>query len=332
MSAVDAIVPCYNYGRFLRECVESILEQPVDVRVLIIDDASSDETPEVAADLAARDSRVEVVSHAVNRGNIATYNEGLAWASADYTLLISADDFLVPGSLLRACKLMDEHPDVGFVYGRIFRWHVDEPRPCYQPSPRGGDFIIMPGWQYISMVCAEGPQTVSPEVLVRTCVQRLIGGYRQDLPHWADTMTWLTLASKAKVGYIDDHQACYRIHNTNMHLSCTYLSQLEERRMCLRILFEQLDHGFEGYEQLKSLAFRTVAKYALHIAHYTFERGEIDDCRRLLQFAVDTDPDVRSLALYSRLRWKLALGPRVWSVLRPVLRQAVQARMRITTP
>ena len=39
MSRVDVIVPCYNYGRFLRECVESILSQPVEVRVLIIDDA-----------------------------------------------------------------------------------------------------------------------------------------------------------------------------------------------------------------------------------------------------------------------------------------------------
>ena len=49
MSRVDVIVPCYNYGRFLRECVESVLSQPVDVRVLIIDDASTDDTPQVAA-------------------------------------------------------------------------------------------------------------------------------------------------------------------------------------------------------------------------------------------------------------------------------------------
>ena len=77
MSRVDVIVPCYNYGRFLRECVESVLGQPVDVRVLIIDDASTDDTPEVAAALAAEDARVEFRRHAVNRGHIATYNEGL---------------------------------------------------------------------------------------------------------------------------------------------------------------------------------------------------------------------------------------------------------------
>ena len=58
MSRVDVIVPCYNYGRFLRECVESVLSQPVEVRVLIIDDASTDDTPEVAAALAAEDANL----------------------------------------------------------------------------------------------------------------------------------------------------------------------------------------------------------------------------------------------------------------------------------
>jgi glycosyltransferase involved in cell wall biosynthesis len=326
MSCVDAIVPCYNYGRFLRECVESILDQPVDVRVLIIDDASSDETPQVAADLAARDRRVEVVSHAVNRGNIATFNEGLAWASADYTLLISADDFLVPGSLLRACKLMDEHPDVGFVYGRVFRWHVDEPRPCYQPSPQGSKFTIISNYQFVSMMCAEGNQIASPEVLVRTSLQRRIGGYRQDLPNWADFMTWMTLASKANVGYIDDYQAYYRIHGSSMHVHADPMLYTQEHRMVLRSFFQQLERGFENYEHLRSLGFLTEAKLALLEACLAFDRGEIDHCRSLIRLALETDPKARSLAVYSRLRWKLALGPRAWAVLKPILKQAMRAK------
>ena len=56
-------------------------QEGVDVRVLIIDDASPDDSAEVAKKIAARDPRVEVVVHATNRGHIATYNEGLLdWA------------------------------------------------------------------------------------------------------------------------------------------------------------------------------------------------------------------------------------------------------------
>ena len=48
MSSVDVVVPCYNYARYLETCVSSVLDQEgVDVRVLIIDDASSDRSAEV---------------------------------------------------------------------------------------------------------------------------------------------------------------------------------------------------------------------------------------------------------------------------------------------
>ena len=108
MSSVDVIVPCYRYGHFLRGCVESALAQTgADVRVLIIDDASPDNTAEVATELAKEDSRVSFFRHAVNKGHIATYNEGIEWVSGDYMLLLSADDYLLPGALARAAELMD---------------------------------------------------------------------------------------------------------------------------------------------------------------------------------------------------------------------------------
>ena len=62
MSRVDVVIPCYNYGQFLADCVSGALDdQPgVDVRVLIIDDASQDDSAEIARKLAAADDRIEV--------------------------------------------------------------------------------------------------------------------------------------------------------------------------------------------------------------------------------------------------------------------------------
>src|SRR5690242_18271368 len=118
MARVDVFVPSYNYGRFLRECVGSALSQDgVDVRVLILDDCSADDTPQVGRALAAADPRVEYRRHPANRGHIATYNEGIDWLSSEYCLLLSADDALVPGALARAAAVMDRHPEVGLTYG-----------------------------------------------------------------------------------------------------------------------------------------------------------------------------------------------------------------------
>src|SRR5664279_4812688 len=101
MAKIDVVIPCYNYGRFLEECVRSVLDQPIkDVRVLIIDDASSDNSLSVAEMLSKADPRVSVIAHAANRGHILIYNEGLIdWASAEYSLLLSADDLLTEGAL-----------------------------------------------------------------------------------------------------------------------------------------------------------------------------------------------------------------------------------------
>ncbi|NJM33711.1 MAG: glycosyltransferase family 2 protein [Rhodomicrobium sp.] len=85
MARVDIAVPCYNYGRFLRDCAESILSQShKDLRVLIVDNASTDDSLAVARQIAAEDERVEIRAHAKNLGPHASYNSGLDWASGDY--------------------------------------------------------------------------------------------------------------------------------------------------------------------------------------------------------------------------------------------------------
>jgi glycosyltransferase involved in cell wall biosynthesis len=103
MSRVDVVVPCYNYGRFLRECVHSALSQEgVAVRVLIVDDCSPDDSEAVGRQLAAEDPRVEYRRNPVNRGHITTYNSAFDWLRAEYTSFLSADDLLTPGALRRA--------------------------------------------------------------------------------------------------------------------------------------------------------------------------------------------------------------------------------------
>ena len=130
MSGVDVVVPAYNYGHFLRECVESVLAQShPDLRVLIIDDASIDQTQAVCAALAAEDPRVEIRRHAVNQGHIQTYNEGIALAERDYMLLLSADDFLLPGALARAVAVLDARPDVGLAYGDYVTFRAGDRLP-----------------------------------------------------------------------------------------------------------------------------------------------------------------------------------------------------------
>ena len=81
LPSVDVIVPCYNYAKYLPDCVGSILAQTgVDLRVLIADDSSPDETEAVSHALMRADSRVHYRRNPVNLRNIENYNTALAWA------------------------------------------------------------------------------------------------------------------------------------------------------------------------------------------------------------------------------------------------------------
>ena len=93
---MTVVIPCYNYGRYLRDCVTSVTtNQPgIDVDVLIIDDNSTDDSLRTALRIAEADPRVRVIAHQSNKGHIATYNDGLSKATGEFVTLISADDLV----------------------------------------------------------------------------------------------------------------------------------------------------------------------------------------------------------------------------------------------
>lgn len=218
---VFVVIPCHNYARFLAVATGSVIGQTgVDVKVLIIDDCSTDGSQRLAQALAETDPRIKVVAHGRNLGHIATYNEGIAAAEGDYLVLLSADDVLTPGSLARATALLEAHPSVGFAYGNAVMFEA-ESMPTARQAVDG--WTVWEGRDWIEERCRVGGNAVcSPELVMRTSVQRQIGEYRAELPHSADMEMWLRAATVAGVGRIEGaDQAFYRVHSGSLsHTLC----------------------------------------------------------------------------------------------------------------
>jgi glycosyltransferase involved in cell wall biosynthesis len=292
MSTVSVIVPCYNYAHFLRECVESVVSQAgVDVSVLIIDDESSDNTPEVAVELASRYPCVEYRRHEKNMGNIATFNEGLAWASGDYTLLISADDLLTPDSLMRASHILDEHSEVGFVYGGCLDFNTDQPLPQPRlPSP-SCTWEIYKGIDWLEHLCKTGwPGMWSPEVLVRTSLQHKLGEFNPKLPYEADVEMWMRFAVNASIARITDaDQAFHREHAQNMHIR-QYLKlhkTIYERKASFDSIFQDYKDLIPDWERLQKMAYRSLARDAFWAIGQAYYRKQVAQTpvKELFKFA-----------------------------------------------
>ncbi|MDU0313012.1 glycosyltransferase family A protein [Phycicoccus sp. M110.8] len=331
MSSVSVVIPCYAYGRFLEDAVASVLEdQPgVDVRVLVIDDASPDDSAEVAARIAARDPRVEVRLHRENKGNIATFNEGLMeWADGDYCTLLSADDLAAPGSLRRACDLLDAHPEVGFVYGRA-AWFTDGvPTPPARTHLRGESVIR--GREWLEHRFRQGEnQLTTPEVVVRTSLQHRLGGYDPNLPKAADMELFMRFAAHADVGFLRGvDQALHRRHGTNMSTGVDPLADLVQRRAVFEQVLERYGHRLSGVRNLSTTVHRQLAREALWTAGREYDRGALtrtaagrvllrstgtgtaEERTELLAFAADCWPEVKRFPLYRTLEGGHRLGAR----------------------
>jgi len=331
MAKIDVVIPCYNYGRFLEECVRSVLDQPIrDVRVLIIDDASSDNSLSVAKKLAEADPRVSVTAHRANRGHIFTYNEGLLdWANAEYSLLLSADDILTEGALGRAIEVLDANPNVGLLYGHAVNWHDNEPQPTPRVNSTG--VTIWPGHDWLRIVCRRGHcVTSTPTAVVRTSVQQSIGGYRSDLPHTADVEMWMRFAVHSDVAYIRSiDQAYYRVHGANMTVQRVPIIDLQQRKEAYDALFAGHSELIPDAWSLLRKANRKMAKEALWRACSAYHRGRlastpVDD---LVAFARLACPDLERQPEYWGLRWRQRVGPRVCPYLQPIMVSALHRRI-----
>jgi glycosyltransferase involved in cell wall biosynthesis len=331
ISSVSVVIPCYNYGHFLEDAVASVLDdQPgVDVRVLVIDDASPDGSGEIARKIAARDPRVEAVVHPVNAGHIATYNEGLLeWADGDYCVLMSADDRLTPGALRRAVDLLDAHPNVGFVYGYPL-WFVDgTPLPRARTMPRG--WSVWPGRWWLERRFRAGCNNItSPEVVVRTSLQQRVGGYDPRLPHTGDLEMWLRLAANADVGFLRGvDQAYHRTHQKNMMTSYNALKDLQQRRLAYQTVLDRYRDTLPDVPGLADSMRRKLGREALWAAAREYDRGGARQAPvgDLVTFAFDCRPDAKRLPVYWTLQLRKRIGPDVMPRLRPVIVSAFASK------
>jgi hypothetical protein len=331
MSSIDVIVPCYKYAHFLKECVESVLAGGVPaVRVVIIDDASPDNTAEVANALARSDARVNVIRHPVNKGHIATYNEGIEWVSADYLLLLSADDYLLPGALRRATDLLDAHPEMGFVFGNVINSAESGIRNSPDLEPIGDKVgaQVMSGLEFIRLIESKGTINIVPTAtaVVRTSLQKRVGGYLSELPHSGDLEMWLRLAAYASVGSLETYQAVYRRHGQNMQTDYYNvkrgLPDMAQRKAALDCFHQSCKSQLPNADQIHRDLLRPLGGESIKLAHAAFDEGDRETSDQFARIAAETDPQIKHSAGWKTLFWKRCLGVHFWRKLR-VARQRI---------
>lgn len=276
MPSIDIAVPCYQYGAYLEECAKSVLAQQVpNLRLLIIDNASTDDSPEIATRIASTDSRVTVCLNEQNRGVHDSRNRAIDWACADYFVILDADDVLAAGALARGIAFLDEHPDVSFLYGvegRLTRGLID-PGRCDATSTRwnvvsGGDFIRRTCWDSFCDIGA-------PAVIVRTAAQKEAGPYRQSLVRTCDFEMYLRLAMLGDVASTNRVLGVRRIHDAQLSTPFNEnpVRDFEEHEAAFASFFSHEGAALPNAEALHAMSRRKMGDYVYWYAQSKRIRG-----------------------------------------------------------
>ncbi len=206
--AVSVIIATYNYGSYLRQAVASVQAQTfTDWECLIVDDASTDSTPEIAAALAAGDARVRYHRNQANLGEAKSRNLGNAMAAGKFLAPLDADDWWHPAKLERQLAATHHDPAVMLSFTAALLMPAAEP-PC-QPG-------------YFAAWAADLDRNLRREnciyhssVLVRRSAVVAVGGYDETLPYAVDWDLWLrilTMFGPPGFRLLDEPLLYYRLH------------------------------------------------------------------------------------------------------------------------
>ncbi len=305
-ATVTVIIPNFNYARYLSEAVRSALSQrDVVVDVIIVDDASTDDSLAVIRRMALEDDRISWVAHDLNAGPVTTFNDGLAKATGEFLVRLDADDLLTPGSLIRAVAVAQHCPSVGLVYGHPL--HFSGPtRPRARQRPT--QWTIWPGRTWLRDRCHDGFNVItSPEVLMRKSIIDEVGG-QKDLAHTHDMEMWLRVSAFSDVAYIHDvDQAWHRDHKDSLSArKVDTFKDLLERRDAFQVLFAGMAAQLPESNYLLSSAMRAVAAQAVNEAIRAYGKGSSTrlDVERYVDIAKATMTDVETLQEWRLLqRW-----------------------------
>ena len=198
-ATVSVVIPCYNYGHYLAECLDSVMAQTYpDLEVIVIDDGSTDDTMQVCG----RYPKVRYVRQE-NRGLSAARNAGIRLAKGQYIQPLDADDRLAPTSI-EQCSSLLEQGDIAC--------------PGQQEFEAGKRFYPRTGWNFSLQAFIKGNR-IHCASMFRRKAWVAVGGYDEGMKDgFEDWDFWVRVLANGfdRVRVIDEPLFFYRVHRDSM--------------------------------------------------------------------------------------------------------------------
>ncbi len=211
---LSVVIPNYNHAHFVSEALQAILDQSHrPVEVIVIDDASTDNSVEIIEGFARRDPILRLYRNDRNQGVLFSMNRGLNLATGDYVTWAAADDRICPGLYEKSMELLTKHPEAGLCSSllRLIGKDGDDRGWIKSPLVSNSPSFLSPE-KVLGTLTRYGfwfqGQTV---ICRRDAVLSATHGFDPQLFHHADQFVFLAVALKFGACFIPEILATWRV-------------------------------------------------------------------------------------------------------------------------
>lgn len=219
---VTVLVPVFNAEKYLKESLESILNQYYkNLELLIINDGSTDNSANIVHSFS--DHRIRLIHNGENKGLIRTLNYGLELAKGTYIARHDADDIAIIDRIEKQVNFLDENPDIDLIGG--YAELIDE---------KGNPFTtiqVPTNYEDILKTIYNVNCFIHPSVMYRASTARAIGGYHISAIYAEDYDLWLKFIERSKVVNLAEKLVRYRIHPDQISQKKLKLQRLSANRV-----------------------------------------------------------------------------------------------------
>lgn len=259
MPLISVIMPVRNGGPYLEPAIQSILTQTLqDFELLIVDDASSDDTPHVLMALSAEDRRIRKITLHSSAGICGALNTGLEIASGYYIARMDADDLARPERLAVQVSYLQAHPALALCGSQVRRFG-EGIKPFVYRGPADSTILR-------ASLVFDNPLFHASVMLRGDLLRQERWRYDEQYRHAEDYDLWSRIAESYSIGQVPRVLLDYRVHAANVTNTSTFGMDAASRMVMERHLREL---GIEA--NVEELCFhRSITAHSL-LGGYTQE-------------------------------------------------------------
>ncbi|HZW71650.1 MAG TPA: glycosyltransferase family A protein [Hanamia sp.] len=238
-AGISVVIPAYNREQFIKEAIQSVLDQGYDgpLEIIVSDDGSTDGTISVATSFS---DKVKIIRKPVGcktQGVAGTRNRGIKACSQPFICFLDSDDFYLPGHLKRMASVFEKEPELGFAFCRSLEFKIENTAKLFKPWTRDRLFKN----DIKNPVISRSKIVNTNSFIFRKEVFDTVGDFNEAYSNGEDGDLWMRISEQFKGKFVNHFGTAYRTNHGINQLTKNSRSQINE---CSFLIFEDAKNRY----------------------------------------------------------------------------------------